>query len=208
MLAGPVWQGDSFIHLLIAWRFKTVHAISKDSDQTAQMRWLIWVFADRTGLFVDLACAGLNFVRLSCIRIKSDVAIASTLVGRCINMCPLDSGLFIRDFIALVKYSSLYQDPRQVFIQTVKFCPKPSFFPKPSCFFPNAQNLCIVQSVMKYTLKITTTQKFHNKSLENHVIQKNPYFNPFMPSGLFYICTPTFWTGPFPNEWTFCKLLL
>ena len=41
----PFWF--SFFPLWIAWRLKTAHAISEDSDQIARMRSLIWVFAGR-----------------------------------------------------------------------------------------------------------------------------------------------------------------
>ena len=48
----PAWLGFSLILLWIACRLKKAHAISEDSDQTARMRSLIWVFAGRTRLIV------------------------------------------------------------------------------------------------------------------------------------------------------------
>ena len=44
----PVWQQFSFIPLLIAQRLWKAHTISKDSDQTAWMYRVIWVFAGHT----------------------------------------------------------------------------------------------------------------------------------------------------------------
>ena len=46
----PVWQGISFIPLWKARKLYYTHAISEDSDQTARMHRMIWVFAGRTNL--------------------------------------------------------------------------------------------------------------------------------------------------------------
>ena len=40
------------------------HAISEDSDQTARMRRLIWVFACRTSLIVGFVVRWLNLLQL------------------------------------------------------------------------------------------------------------------------------------------------
>ena len=47
-----LWQGFAFIPLWIAWKLYKAHVISEDSDQTARMRRVIWVYADRTSLIV------------------------------------------------------------------------------------------------------------------------------------------------------------
>ena len=57
----PVWQGFSFIPLWIAWRLLRTHAISKDSDQTARMRRLIWVFTGLTSLIEAFVVCWLIF---------------------------------------------------------------------------------------------------------------------------------------------------
>ena len=56
----PVWQGFLSILLWIDWRMWKAHAISEDSDQTARMRRLIWVFAGRTSLIVGFTVAQLD----------------------------------------------------------------------------------------------------------------------------------------------------
>ena len=60
----PVWQGFSFITLWIAWRLLKAHSISEDSDQTARMRSLIWIFAYRTSLLVVFVVRWLKLCNL------------------------------------------------------------------------------------------------------------------------------------------------
>ena len=57
----PVWQGFSFIPLLINLRFYKEHAISEDFDQTDQMCTLIRVFASRTSHSVGFVVRWLIF---------------------------------------------------------------------------------------------------------------------------------------------------
>ena len=44
----PFWSESSLCAHLVAKDPSFLHADSKDSDQTGQMPWLIWIFAGRT----------------------------------------------------------------------------------------------------------------------------------------------------------------
>ena len=52
----PITERFSFVPVWISRRLQKAHAISKDFDQTAWMRRLIWVFAGHTGLVGFVMC--------------------------------------------------------------------------------------------------------------------------------------------------------
>ena len=57
-----IWSESLFCALWVALDLRCLHANSKDYDQTARIRMLIWVFTGRTYHFVCFSCTGSNWL--------------------------------------------------------------------------------------------------------------------------------------------------
>ena len=106
----PVWSESSLCAQWVAKDSMFLHADSEDSDQTARMPRLIWVFAGRTVTLLDLSCSGSFCVALwfslrcvSCLVLPSSHVLQSTAYTKIALWSP--RLLFMHLFVYFICFS-------------------------------------------------------------------------------------------------------